>query len=283
MMRWFNSALLLLAVVPLAAAAPASRDHRLHPGTISPEPSYVQQVAPAIVALSVKADPDTPSSARLGRRRFGSGIVFDARGYAVTVSYVLMDAVSIEAQLRDGRKVPARLAAIDVESGLGVVKLEGAGPWPAASFGGSRDATEGALTGTVGVDEDNDLVYVTGSVRAVRRFAGFWEYMLERALLVGPGSSSWAGSAVVNAEGRVIGIASLRLGDAPYVNLAIPVEKFLPVKDELIAAGRVVSRPPRPWLGIYTTATEHGVVVDGFSPSGPAATAGFAAATGSCP
>lgn len=275
-MRRLGPAALLLAAVPLLAwAAPAARDPRIHPGQLPAEPSYVQRVQPAIVALRVRADERAASSARLGRRRFGSGIVFDARGYAVTVSYVVMDAVSIEAQLRDGRIVPARLAGIDLESGLGVVRLDDAGPWKPAAFGTSRDLKEGALTGTVAVDEDNDLVYVTGSVQAIRKFSGFWEYMLERALLVRPGNSSWAGSAVVDADGRVVGIASLRLGNAPYVNLAIPVENFLPVKDELIVAGRVLSRPARPWLGLYTAATTHGVVVDGFSPAGPAASAGF--------
>jgi S1-C subfamily serine protease len=59
------------------------------------------------------------------------------------------------------------------------------------------------------------------------------------------------------------------------VNLAIPLEKFLPVKDELIAMGRVVSRPPRPWLGLYTVEGSDGVVIDGFSPVGPARGAGL--------
>jgi len=48
----------------------------------------------------------------------------------------------------------------------------------------------------------------------------------------------------------VVGIASLRLGGTPQLNLAIPIEKFVSVRDELLAAGRVMSRPPRPWLGL---------------------------------
>jgi S1-C subfamily serine protease len=156
-----------------------------------------------------------------------------------------------------------------------VVKLEGAGPWPAATLGESRDATPGMRTGTIGVDEHNELVYVTGAVESIRRFSSFWEYMLDRALLVAPASPSWGGSAVVDAGGHVIGISSLRIGKSPYVNLAIPVEQFVPIKDELIAVGRVVSRRPRPWLGLYTAATEGGVIVEGVAPVGPAAGAGF--------
>ncbi|OLC16296.1 MAG: hypothetical protein AUH29_05500 [Candidatus Rokubacteria bacterium 13_1_40CM_69_27] len=269
-------ALTLLSLVPGAAlGAPWSREPRLHPQRIPAEPSYVRRVEPAIVGLRVRADEQAASSVRLGSHRFGTGVVFDPRGYAVTVSYVLLDALEIEAQLRDGRRVPAQLAGLDLETGLGIVKLDGGGPWPAAALGQSDDIAAGTLTGTVGVDEDNDLVWVSGSIHAIRRFSGFWEYMLDRALFVAPGSRSWGGSAVVDASGAVIGIASLRLGEPPYVNVAIPIEKFAPDKDELIAAGRVVSRRPRPWLGLYTAPTRQGVVVDGFAPVGPAAGAGF--------
>ncbi len=238
-------------------------------------PSHVARVAPAIVGLSARADPAAPSSGRLGRRRFGSGVIFDARGYVLTVAYVLMDAVAVEARLRDGRTVPARVVGIDVDTGLAVARLEGAGPWPTAALGQSRDVAEGQPTATVGVDEDDTLVSVTGRIRAIRRFAGSWEYMLERAFLVAPGSPAWGGSAVVDEDGRVIAVASLRLGRPPGVDVAIPTETFLPVRAELIAAGRVVSRPPRPWLGLYTAATPAGVVVEGVAPVGPASTAGF--------
>ena len=268
--------LLLTGLLPaVVLATPRVREHRLHPKDVAATPSYVQRVEPTIVGVRVRADADAASSARLGSRRFATGVIFDARGYVVTVSYALTDAVTIEAQLRDGRTVDARLVGLDLESGLGVVKLIGDGPWPAARLGESRDVTSGMLTGTVGVDEDNDLVYVTGSVHAVRRFSSFWEYMLDRAFIVSPSSPSWGGSALVNPAGEVIGIASLRLGEPPHVNLAIPIEKFTPVKDELIATGRVMSRRPRPWLGLYTAAIKGGVVVDDFAPAGPARTAGF--------
>ncbi|HEU5319431.1 MAG TPA: S1C family serine protease [Methylomirabilota bacterium] len=264
------------ALVPvLALAVPAPHERRTRLRDLPALPSFVQRVEPAIVGLHVRAAEDRPSSARLGARRFGSAVVFDARGYAVTVSYVVLDAERIEASTRDGRRVPARLVGLDLDAGLGVVRLDGEGPWPAAALGPSGDVLVGATTGTVGVDEDNDLVHVTGSVQAIRRFSASWEYMLERAFLVAPASASWGGSALVDDHGRVVGIVSLRLGEAPYVNLAIPVERFLPVKDELIATGRVLSRPPRPWLGLLTVAQGGGVFVDGVSEAGPARGAGF--------
>lgn len=275
MRRTLGTLLLVLTLPGLALAVGRPGAPRLDPRDVAAVPSYVRRVEPAIVGLRVRARDDAPSSARLGATRFATGIVFDARGYAVTVSYAVLDAVRIEAQTRDGRTVPARLIAIDFETGLGVVKLEGGGPWPAATLGPSRDVQVGHLGGTVGVDEDNDLAWVTSSVQGVRRFSGYWEYMLDRALFVGPSTDSWGGSAVVDAHGAVLGIASLRLGEPPHVNVAIPIDTFVAVKDELVAAGRVVSRPPRPWLGLYTVPHESGVVVDGFAASGPAQEAGF--------
>jgi S1-C subfamily serine protease len=276
-MRWLGALLIVLgAIAPvLAVAVPSVREPRHDPRRISELPTFVQRVQGAVVGLRVRAAEDSPSAATLGTQRFATGVIFDRRGFAVTVSYVLLDAASIEARTRDDRAIPAQLVGIDFDSGLGVVKLEGDGPWPVASLGQSRDARPGALTGTVGVDEEGNLVWVSSALQAIRRFSAYWEYMLERAFMVAPSSPSWGGSAVVDAGGSVIAIASLRLGQHPHVNLAIPLEKFLPVKDELIAMGRVVSRPPRPWLGLYTVEGSDGVVIDGFSPVGPARGAGL--------
>jgi S1-C subfamily serine protease len=277
MTRRIATAVLLGLALLSATVAPArtlSRDVRPDPRELPAVPSYVQRVEPALVGLHVRAAPDRPSSARLGSERVGTAIVFDARGYAVTVSYLVLDATRIEAR-REGRAVPARLVGLDLDSGLAVVRLDGAGPWSVAELAPSSDVPVGAVTGTVAIDEDDDLVHVTSTLQAVRRFSTFWEYMLDRALLLSPSMASWGGSAAVDERGRVIGIVSLRLGDEPYVSLAIPAEKFLAVKDELIAAGRVVSRRPRPWLGLYTLAEEDRVLVDGFNEAGPARTAGF--------
>ncbi|MBI4636312.1 MAG: serine protease, partial [Candidatus Rokubacteria bacterium] len=250
-------------------------ERRVHPRELSGLPSYVKRVEPSIVGLRVRVPENAVSSSRLGSRRFGSAVIFDARGYALTVSYLLLDAASLEARSRDGRRWEARLVGLDLDSGLGVIKLEGAGPWAAAPLGRSIDVVAGARTGTVGVDEDNALVHVPGAVHAIQPFSAYWEWMLDRALIVTPASPQWGGSAVVNDRGEVVGIASLRLGEAPHVNLAIPIEKFVPVKDELIAAGRIVSRPPRPWLGLYTVDAHGGLLVSEISPVGPAARAGF--------
>lgn len=274
--RWLSVVVAAVLVPGLALAVPRPPAPRLHPSAVSPMPSYVRKVAAAVVALSVTAPEDAPSSVRLGARRAGSGVIFDDRGYVVTVSYLVLDAMRIEARTRDGAAIEARLVGVDLDTGLAVVRLGGAGPWPAAALGDSRDIVQGAVAGTVGVDEENELVHAQATLTGVRRFSAFWEYMLPRAFIVAPAVSSWGGSAMVDERGELVGIVSLRLGEEPaYVNMAIPLETFLPVKDEIIGAGRVSSRRPRPWIGLHTRANPDGVFVDGFNEAGPARNAGF--------
>jgi S1-C subfamily serine protease len=269
-------ALVLTVLLPARpGAAPRQSEQRPDPSQVSALPSYVRRVQPAVIGIRVEVPRERPSAAILGRERWGSGVIIDrADGYALTVSYVLLDAERIEVTLRDGRRAPARLVGLDLEVGIGVLKLHGNGPWPAAALGDSRPINAGDVVGTVGLAEDGELVGTAGRVEAVRRFSASWEYMLDRAFIVSPYNPAFGGAALVDAAGRVIGITSLRLGDAPHVNLAIPLETFLPGKDELLAKGRVTSRRPRPWLGVYTTATDEGVAVSGLSPVGPARHAG---------
>lgn len=276
LIRWAAVALLSLLLPAPSAAAPRDADRRLDPTRVSPLPSQIRRVEPAVVGIRVEVPRDRPSAATLGVERWGSGVIFDAdRGYVLTVSYVLLDAARIEVSLRDGRTVPARLTGLDLEVGVGVARLEGPGPWPAASLGDSTTVAAGETTGTVGVSDAGDLVATPSRVQAVRPFAAAWEYMLDRAFIVTPYNPAFGGAALVNAAGSVIGVTSLRLGEAPHVNLAIPVDLFLAGKDELLARGRVASRTPRPWLGLYTESVEGGVVVAGLSPSSPARAAGL--------
>jgi S1-C subfamily serine protease len=275
-MRRTLPALLIALSLPLVvSAAPKESEQKLHPSTSPALPAYVQRVQPAVVGIRVQVPPDRPSALTLGPERWGGGVIFDPAGYAVTVSYVLLDAETIRVTLRDGRVVPAKLVGLDLEHGLGVIKLEGNGPWPAAVLGDSSKVAPGDLTGTIGVDEDNDLVVTQGSVKEVRGFTGYWEYMLDRAFVVAPSNPAFGGSPLVNVQGELIGVASLRLGERPFVNLAIPIEHLASARDELIKQGRVVSRRPRPWLGLYTVPVAEGVVVAGVSPVGPARQAGF--------
>ena len=264
-------------VAGAVVAAPSQSAPGFAPLTPTGLPSVARRVAPALLGLRVVVPTERPSTATLGTERWGSAVVFDPAGYALTVSYVLLDAEHIEARLADGRVVPARLVGIDLESGLGVVKLAWPGPWPVAPLADSARVAAGDGTGTVGMSEDGSVVVTSSRVERVQPFTAAWEYRLERAFFVAPPhGATWSGAPLVNAGGEVIGVTSLRMGDPPAQNLVIPVEHFAAARDELLVRGRVESRRPRPWLGLLTQLVEGaGVVIVGVSPAGPSATAGF--------
>jgi S1-C subfamily serine protease len=268
--------LVTLVLAQSSLAAPTAAGPRLELKGPPGQPAYVQRIQPAVVGIAVRVPLDRPSAITLGPVRWGSGVIFDPAGYVLTVSYVVLDAEVIQVALRDGRVVPAKLSGLDLENGLGVIQLEGEGPWPAAALGDSSKVGVGTPTATIGVDEENNLVVTQGSVQEIRSFAGYWEYLLERAFVVSPYNPSFGGSPLVNLQGEVIGITNLRIGERPFVNLAIPIENFTASKDELIAKGRMASRPSRPWLGLWiVSGGEEGVLVAGASPRSPAVQAGF--------
>jgi S1-C subfamily serine protease len=269
------SLLAALTFPPAIAAAPTTSEPKLNLQQPSGQPAHVERVQSAVVGIAVRVPLDRPSALTLGPVRWGSGVIFDPAGYVLTVSYVLTDAEMIQVALRDGRVIPGKLVGLDQESGLGVLKLEGEGPWPAAPLGDSSKVVVGTATTTIGVDDENNLVVTQGSVQEIRTFAGYWEYLLDRAFVVAPYNPSFGGSPLVNVQGEVIGITNLRIGERPYVNLAIPIEYFTATRDELIRQGRVASRPARPWLGLWILASPDGLVVAGASPRSPAIQAGF--------
>jgi S1-C subfamily serine protease len=207
--------------------------------------------------------------------RSGSGVIVDPAGYVITVGYLLTDAAAIQVTLRDGRVVPGQFVGQDLESGIGLLKLEGPGPWPHAPLGNSTQVAVGDPAAIIGTDAENALSVSQGAVQEIRRFTGYWEYLLERSFIVSPPNPAFGGSPLVNTQGEVIGVTSLRLGEPTQVNLAIPIEYYQAVREELQREGRVKSRPPRPWLGLYTVETPQGLIVAGASPSGPALEAGF--------
>jgi S1-C subfamily serine protease len=113
-----------------------------------------------------------------------------------------------------------------------------------------------------------------------RKFTGSWEYLLESAIFTAPPTLQWAGAALVNREGRLVGIGSLLVRDAldegsqVAGNMFVPIDLLKPILPDLIAKGRR-SEPARPWLGLATDELQGHLVVSRVSPEGPADRAGI--------
>jgi S1-C subfamily serine protease len=58
------------------------------------------------------------------------------------------------------------------------------------------------------------------------------------------------------------------------LNMVVPASLLPPILDDLLAYGRV-NKPARPWLGLYATEDDSGVVVTSMARKGPAEKAGI--------
>ena len=224
--RWAAVGLLALAL-PACGRAAATRDRRLDPRQISsarlPDPARRAGGGGAPGGGARATGRRRPRSAPSAGAAASSST--PTRATLLTVSYVLLDAARIEVSLRDGRKVPARLVGLDLEVGVGVAQLDGpravAGRDPRRLHDGRgrrRPPARWACRTTAATSWPPRGPRPGGA--AVRGRVGVHAGpRLHRDARTMP---AFGGAALVNAAGSVIGITSLRLGEAPHVNLAIP-------------------------------------------------------------
>ncbi|MBI4013748.1 MAG: queuosine precursor transporter [Candidatus Rokubacteria bacterium] len=271
---WLQAGLALVVALALAGgalAAPQAPTPRLDPRTAQEVPTAVARVRPAVVGIRAQVPRDRPSAATLGAERAGSGVLVDPDGLVLTVGYLVLEATAVEVLLGDGRTIEARVVGHDFESGLGLLRLPAGARYPAATLGRSGPVQSGQPVAVVGMGDERRPIAIAAAVTGTRRFVAYWEYLLERALFVAPQHPAFGGAALVDADGALLGVVSLRL---ERENLAIPIDLFLPVREALLAHGRP-ARPPRPWLGVRAVAVDGGVAITGASAAGPAQAAGL--------
>jgi S1-C subfamily serine protease len=267
-------ALSVVCLGPAGAAAPPASAPRPEPGAAASTPSAVTRVRDAVVGLQALVPPDRPSAATLGEERAGSATIIEPDGLAVTVGYLVLEAARIDVTLEDGRRTTARVVGHDFESGLALIRLDPTGaPYPAALLGRSAPLAAGQPVAIVGVAASGPAVGVMVQVTGVGPFVAYWEYRLDRALFVAPHHPAFGGAALVDPDGALVGVVSLRL---PGGHLAIPIDLLAPARDAMVQTGRP-ARPPRPWLGVRVIGIDRGVGVAGVSPTGPAHAAGLRA------
>lgn len=213
----------------------------------------------------------------LGTERAGSGIAI-AGGLVLTMGYLVTESDSIWLTTVDGHVLPGHALAVDFETGFGLVQPLGRLGVPEMALGDSSALEIGspALLAAAGGRHRAIETRVVGR----QEFAGYWEYLIEDAFFTAPAHPFWGGAALINMEGKLVGVGSLVLqqGDAKGrrvdMNMVVPVSLLLPVMDELTRLGRV-NRPPRPWLGMFAMENEDAVMVGGIAEGGPADRAGL--------
>ena len=103
---------------------------------------------------------------------------------------------------------------------------------------------------------------------------------MDEAIFTAPAHPFWGGAGLIGADGKLIGIGSLHVeqtteqGEQREVNMIVPIDLLPPILGDLSSFGRV-DKPPRPWLGVYSTESDGKIVVAGVAERGPAAAAGL--------
>lgn len=230
------------------------------------------KILPSIVGIEVSYNVTTNSFFGFGGSQTssatatGSGIIISEDGYIVTNNHVvdssssnssysyyeLSKATSIKVKLYtatygEDAVFDATVVGQDSQTDLAVLKIDKDGLTP-AEFADSDQAVVGEFVMAVGSPLGLDTTVTQGIISAVDRQVesdGVVYTCIQTDAAINSGNS---GGALVNSDGKVIGINTLKLtgSNVEGIGFAIPINSTLDVIDQLIDYNKVL----RPYIGI---------------------------------
>ena len=209
----------------------------------------------------------------------GSGIIISEDGYILTNNHVVSSSTSESSsyyQISEATKVSvtlfndeteyeAKIVGQDEQTDLAVIKIEKNG-LTKAEFADSDDVKVGEFAMAVGNPVNMTSTVTTGIVSAVNRKItdsdGKTYKCIQTDAAINSGNS---GGALVNSEGKVIGINTLKLSGTGIegIGFAIPINATTDITSQLIQYSKV----KRPFIGISgidldeSTAKKYNLVV----------------------
>lgn len=171
----------------------------------------------------------------------GSGVIVSPDGYVLTNNHVIERGARFRVGLLDGRELLAKVVGADPSSDLAVLKLETKEKLPNVTTGRSADLLIGETLIAIGNPFGLANTVTTGVLSAVGRNikAGgrtLFDF-LQTDASINPGNS---GGALLDIEGRLIGINTAILGDRNAgIGFAIPIDRARRIAEDLIAHGEV--------------------------------------------
>jgi S1-C subfamily serine protease len=176
-----------------------------------------------------------------------------------------------------GHEYPANVVAYDQTTGLGLVRTVVPIDATPITFGDSAKVAEREPVLILNAANGASFAWVVSK----RSFTGDWEYHLDSALFTSPPTTDWSGAALINRDGKLVGVGSLIVAkatdgelDLPG-NLFVPIDVLKPVLTDLVRQGHRAG-PARPWLGVTAEELQGHLFVTKVSPDGPAERAGIA-------
>lgn len=225
------------------------------------------KILPSIVGIKIEYTVNTSSF--FGRNSSstatasGSGIIISEDGYILTNNHVVSSSSSTDSnsyyQITDAGKVTvtlfndeteyeAKIVGQDEQTDLAVIKIDKSG-LTAAEFADSDSVKVGEFAMAVGNPVNMNSTVTTGIVSAVNRKItdsdGKTYTCIQTDAAINSGNS---GGALVNSEGKVIGINTLKLSGTGIegIGFAIPINLTTDVTSQLIQYNKV----KRPYIGI---------------------------------
>lgn len=194
----------------------------------------------------------------------GSGIIIRADGYILTNNHVIEGALvnntnnpvsgaKIEVILSSNKNktYTAKIIGRDSKTDLAVLKIDAAN-LPAAELGNSDNLKPGELAVAIGNPAGMDFMgtVTAGIISGLNRKIQVDDYteltLIQTDAAINPGNS---GGALVNSQGQVIGINTIKISATGYEGLgfAIPINTAKQISASLIESGYVKGRP---FLGV---------------------------------
>ncbi|MFG0215374.1 S1C family serine protease [Brevibacillus porteri] len=190
----------------------------------------------------------------------GSGVIFEKKGgkaYIVTNYHVIDKAQKLEVALPTGEKISAKVVGADGYTDLAVLEIDGSKVTDVAEFGDSSTLQVGepaiAIGNPLGMQFSRTVTQ--GIISSKERSMPMdinedgqddWELdVIQTDAAINPGNS---GGALVNIEGQVIGINTLKISKAGVEGLgfALPINDVKVIVDQLMEKGTLA----RSYLGV---------------------------------
>ena len=224
------------------------------------------KILPSIVGIKIEYTVNTSSffgrSSSSTATASGSGIIISEDGYILTNNHVVSSSSSESNsyyQISEATKVTvtlfgdeteyeAKIVGQDEQTDLAVIKIEKTG-LTKADFADSDSVKVGEFAMAVGNPLDMQSTYTSGVISAVNRKItdsdGKTYTCIQTDAAINSGNS---GGALVNSEGKVIGINTLKLSGTGIegIGFAIPINSTTDITSQLIQYSKV----KRPYIGI---------------------------------
>ena len=187
----------------------------------------------------------------------GSGVIYttsNGKGYIVTNNHVISGAAKVKVILASGKTIAAKVIGKDSTSDLAVLSIDSKYVTQTASFGDSSSLQSGQTVIAVGSPEGSEYASTVtqGIVSSPSRTITYNSNQMTVIQTDAAINSGNSGGPLVNSDGQVIGINSMKLssstsGDSVEgMGFAIPSNEVVTIVNQLVKKGKIT----RPQLGI---------------------------------